>query len=106
MTWSQLFPPIDTGPLPDPILVAFNSGAAALACIIAGAFFLRFWRRTRDSLFLAFAVAFWLLAANSAIPVLLNRSPYQHSEIYLLRLAAFVTIIVAIVSKNLKRGQD
>ncbi|WP_436040821.1 DUF5985 family protein [Rhizobium sp. LjRoot98] len=30
-------------------------------------FFIRFWRRTRDALFAAFAAAFWLLALNQAL---------------------------------------
>jgi hypothetical protein len=101
MNWSQLFPPANTGPLPDPMLVAFADGATALGCVIAGLFFLKFWRRTRDGLFLAFASAFWLLAANAALPVLLNRPAYLHGEVYLLRLAAFLLIILAIAAKNL-----
>ena len=103
MFWSRLFPPLATGPTPAPLMVAFQSGAAFTACLIAVLFFLRFWRRTRDSLFLAFAVAFALLAANAALPVVLHRSTYQHGEIYLLRLAGFLTIILAILGKNLKR---
>lgn len=103
MSWSQLFPPINSGPTPDPVMVAFNSGVAAMACLVAGLFFLRFWRRTRDGLFLAFAAAFWLLAANGALPVLLHRPSYEHGEIYLLRLAGFLAIILAIIGKNLKR---
>jgi hypothetical protein len=103
MTLSQLFPPMLEGPRPDPMMVALADGATALGCLIAGLFFLKFWRRTRDGLFLAFALAFWLLGANAALPVLLNRPAYAHGEIYLLRLAAFLLIIGAIAAKNLKR---
>jgi hypothetical protein len=90
-------------PSPDPVLVAFSSGAAGLECLIAGLFFLRFWRRTGERLFLAFAVAFWLLGANSALPTLLGRPAQAHGEIYLLRLAAFLLIILAILGKNFRR---
>ena len=38
-------------------LVDFLNGALALSYIIAGVFFLRFWRQTRDRLFFAFAIA-------------------------------------------------
>jgi hypothetical protein len=100
MTWSDLFPPPPPMPSPDPVLVAFHSGAAGLECLIAGLFFLRFWRRTGEGLFLAFAFAFWLLGASAAIPVLLGRPAPAHGEVYLLRLAAFVLIILAILSKN------
>ena len=33
-------------------------GAVAMASFVATIFFLRFWRQTRDSLFLLFAIAF------------------------------------------------
>jgi hypothetical protein len=46
------------------VLVSFLSGAVTLGFLVAAAFFLRFWRRTHDRLFLAFAVAFMLLAMN------------------------------------------
>lgn len=101
MTWSDLFPPFDAGPLPDPLLVAFSSGASFFGCLVAGLFFLKFWRRTRDGLFLAFALAFWLLALNAGLPTLLRRPAIMHGEIYLLRLAAFLLIILAIAGKNL-----
>lgn len=100
MTWSNLFPAPPPMPSPDPVLVAFYSGAAGLECLIAGLFFLRFWQRTGEDLFLAFAFAFWLLGANAAIPVLLGRPAAAHGEVFLLRLAAFVLIILAILGKN------
>ncbi|MGH6964886.1 MAG: DUF5985 family protein [Phenylobacterium sp.] len=71
---------------------------------VVGLFFLRFWSRTRDSLFLAFAVAFALLAADQALPVLCGLPRESLQGVYLLRLAAFSLIIVAIVGKNLGRG--
>jgi hypothetical protein len=105
MNWSALFPTVEAGPQPDPMMVAFVGGASALGCLIAGLFFLKFWRRTRDGLFLAFAVAFWLLGANAALPILLNRPAAVHGEVYLLRLAAFLLIILAIASKNVTGGR-
>lgn len=102
MLWAQLFPPPPPMPLPNPLMVAFYSGAAAVECLVAGLFFLKFWRRTRDGLFLAFALAFWLLAANAALPPLLGRPAYAHGEVYLLRLLAFLLIILAVLRKNLK----
>jgi len=102
MTWSELFPLGDSGPMPDPTMVAFYSGATGIECLVAGLFFLRFWRRTGERLFIAFAFAFWLLGANAALPSLLGRPAQMHGEVYLLRLAAFLLIILAIVGKNLK----
>ena len=55
---------------PDGPIVAFLSGAVSLGFLVAALFFLKFWRRTRDGLFLAFSAAFVLLALNQAIPAL------------------------------------
>jgi len=79
----------------------FVGGLIAMGYAVAGMFFLRFWSRTRDGLFGAFAVAFWLMALNQALVVILNIPREEQSWIYLLRLAAFVLIIVAILKKNL-----
>ena len=43
----------------------FLSGAVALGFFVCGLYFLRFWRRTRDQLFLAFALAFVLLGTGA-----------------------------------------
>jgi hypothetical protein len=80
----------------------FVSGAITIGYVIAGLFFLRFWTRTRDGLFGAFACAFWLLALNQALVALAGIPREEHSWIYLLRLAAFTLIIIAIVRKNLR----
>jgi hypothetical protein len=88
---------------PDPVLAAFAGGALALGFLAVGLFFLKFWRRTRDGLFLAFALAFALLAANQAVPVLAGVPNENQGYVYLLRLAAFVLIIAAVLRKNLGR---
>jgi hypothetical protein len=87
-----------------PVTVAFCSGAIAMSFAIAGLFFLRFWRRTGDRLFLAFAGAFWLMMLQG-ITVLDDLGDESRSWTYLLRLAAFTLIIVAIVLKN-RRGPE
>lgn len=88
---------------PDPIMVAFSAGALAAGFLAVALFFLKFWRRTKDGLFLTFALAFVLLAANQALPVLLRIPSEDQSHVYLLRLAAFVLIIAAVLQKNLGR---
>ena len=89
---------------PDPIMAAFTAGALTLGWLAIGVFFLKFWRRTGDGLFLAFAVAFALLATNQAVPVLFGVPSENQGYIYLLRLAAFLLIILAVLRKNLGRG--
>lgn len=80
----------------------FVSGAIAALYAIAGLFFLRFWWRTRDTLFVNFALAFWLLALNQALVSMGGFQREEQTWIYLLRLLAFALIIVAIVRKNLE----
>ena len=55
-----------------PIAIAsFISGAIAMGFAICAVFFLRSWARTRDYLFAAFALAFFLLALNQALVTVL-----------------------------------
>lgn len=81
-------------------LYAFIGGLVTMGFIVAGLFFLRFWHQMRDSLFLAFAVAFWLLGLNQASVSLTHMPVEERSPFYLLRLAAFSLIIIAIWLKN------
>lgn len=78
----------------------FVSGAIAMGFAVCAAFFLRFWGRTKDSLFLVFAIAFLLFALNQALSSLLGLVQEERSWLYLLRLAGFSMLIVAIVWKN------
>ena len=85
--------------------MALISGALACGYFVAGLFFLRFWTRTGERLFLAFAVAFAMMALNQIAPIVLGVARDDQAGLYLLRLAAFVIIILAVVSKNLGPGQ-
>ena len=78
----------------------FLSGAVALGFFVCGLFFLRFWRRTHDQLFLAFALAFALLGTGQSILALANIPTEERGSIYLIRLTAFALILVAIFRKN------
>lgn len=81
-------------------LVPFLSGAVTFGFLISGLFFARFWRRTGDSFFLAFSGAFILLGINQALLVFSGIPVEERSPFYLLRLAAFLLIIAAIIRKN------
>jgi hypothetical protein len=85
-------------------LFDFLSGAITLGFFVAGLFFLRFWRRTHDGLFLAFAVAFVLLGIGQAVQALANIPQEERSYLFLIRLAAFTIIVGAIVRKNRTAG--
>jgi hypothetical protein len=79
---------------------AFLGGLTTMAFVVVGLFFVKFWTQTRDSLFIAFAIAFWLLALSQALVALSVVPREERSWIYLLRVAAFVVIAIAIVKKN------
>lgn len=78
----------------------FLSGAIAMGFVAAGLFFLRFWKRTRDPLFVAFAFACWLLAVSQAVLSFTDIPLEERSPLYLLRLAAFSLILISIWLKN------
>ena len=81
---------------------SFVSGLIAMGFLVAGLMFFKFWRRTRDGLFGAFAGAFVLLAINQALAQMIGLGREETGWVWLLRLAAFVLIIVAIAGKNLR----
>lgn len=85
-----------------PTTYSFVTGALAALYAVAGLFFLRFWRRTRDALFASFALAFALLATNQIVLALGGLEREEQSWVYVLRLLAFLLIIAGIVRKNLE----
>jgi hypothetical protein len=86
-------------------VIVFLSGAIVTAFLACGLFFLKFWWRSRDLLFAAFAAAFWLLALNAALVVLLPEHGEARSLYYLLRIAAFLLIVLAVIGKNTAKDQ-
>ncbi|HVY88858.1 MAG TPA: DUF5985 family protein [Hyphomonadaceae bacterium] len=86
--------------MPHPDFFSGFLGAGFLVCAL---FFLRFWARTRDQLFAAFALAFILLAIQQALTVFLGLPDEDRSWIYVLRLVAFSVLIVAVLAKNMSR---
>jgi membrane-associated PAP2 superfamily phosphatase len=81
-------------------LYDFLSGAVSCGFFVCALFFLRYWRRSRDELFLSFAIAFALLGLGQAILALANIPTEERGSIYLFRLAAFLLILFAIYRKN------
>jgi uncharacterized membrane protein HdeD (DUF308 family) len=82
------------------MLEGFLLGVIVTASLTAGAFFLRFWRQTRDTLFLAFAAAFIIEGLNRISFLFVERPNEGSPAIYLVRLIAFLLILAAIVRKN------
>jgi hypothetical protein len=80
------------------------AGAIAMGYLVAGLFFLKFWRDVRDRIFLLFAVAFGLLAVQRVALALIADTAEAALPLYGLRLLAFLIIIAAIVDKNRSGG--
>ncbi|MDP1913280.1 DUF5985 family protein [Brevundimonas sp.] len=80
------------------------SGAIIMGYAVAALFFLKFWRRTNDTLFLAFAAAFLLMATTPLLTIVMKVPREEQSPFYLLRLLAFLILIVAVVAKSSARS--
>ena len=78
----------------------FLSGAIVMGFAVAGLLFLRYWRRTRESLFLTFAASFFLLAFNYLWLAVTQIPVEERSPLFLVRLLAFGLIIVAVIQAN------
>jgi hypothetical protein len=86
-----------------PAAVLFMSGMLTMGYLVVAAFFLRFWRQTRERLFLSFAIAFVLLAIQRLLLVTEFQLMENRAGAYALRLVAFLVIVHGIVLKNRQR---
>ena len=78
----------------------FLMGGIAIASLVAGLYFFRFWRHTRDAFFIFFALSFWIEGANRVAMAALDLSSEDAPVHYVVRLVAYGLIIAAIVIKN------
>jgi uncharacterized membrane protein HdeD (DUF308 family) len=78
----------------------FLLGVIATSSLTAGVFFLKFWKKTRDSLFLAFGLAFFIEGLNRCAVLFLAKPNEGSPYIYIVRLLAFLLILAAILHKN------
>jgi uncharacterized membrane protein HdeD (DUF308 family) len=82
------------------MIEGFLLGIIATASITAGLFFLKFWRSTRDTFFLAFAASFIVEGLNRSSMLLLDRPSEGNPWIYSIRLLSLLLILAAILKKN------
>ncbi len=82
------------------LLNALLSGAVMMGYLAIGFFFFRFWKKTNDRFFAVFATAFYVLAVGRVILLLTNPDDEMRPYVYLVRLAAYLLIIWAIIDKN------
>lgn len=79
-------------------------GAVSMSSLVAALFFLRFWRRTKDSFFLLFSIAFAIDALTRFILGWANVPDESQPYYYLPRLVMFGLIIVAVIQKNRRKS--
>ena len=78
----------------------FLLGRISMGSAVAALLFLRFWKNSRDRLFLLFALAFGLEAVNRALYAY-NGVRNEDEPLYFgLRLVSYLLILYAILDKN------
>jgi hypothetical protein len=82
------------------MLELFLSGAISMGYLVISLFFVRFWRSSRDRLFLFFSIAFGLLLIERVVRVAFDLESEWIPAVYLFRLLSFGMILYAIIDKN------
>jgi hypothetical protein len=86
-------------------MTTFLLGAMAMGCAVVALFFFRFYRDTRDRLFLYFGLSFLIEAANRTQFALIEAR--EDAPIYYaVRLVAYLLILWAVLEKNLPRRRN
>lgn len=86
-------------------MILFSWGVLSMSAAVAGLFFLKFWKESADRLFVFFALAFWSLSAHWTGLAIVNPELESRHQLYILRLAAFVILIVGILDKNARAAR-
>jgi len=76
------------------------SGAIAALSLVAALFFLRFWRSSRDTFFLWFAISFGIEGLNRMAMAIMRQANEDTPVHYVVRLVSYLLILYAIVEKN------
>lgn len=75
-------------------------GATAFASLMASIYFLKFWRRTSDALFLFFAAAFAIDAVARFLLAVVQVTDSSEPVYFIPRLVTFGLIALSIAGKN------
>ncbi|MTW09926.1 hypothetical protein GM658_04875 [Pseudoduganella eburnea] len=84
---------------------AWLNGAIFMSAMVIALFFVRYWRHSRDTLFIYFAIAFVLEGVHRLLQAWPADDP-DTPQYYLLRLLEYGLILVAIVKKNRGAGKE
>ena len=82
----------------------FLLGFIAACSLVAGLFFLKFWRSTRDPLFLAFLVFFVVQGFTNAVIIGLPHPNEGNLVVFVIRLLSVLVVLAAILAKNIASG--
>lgn len=85
-------------------LALVMAGAILLGYLLIGAFFWRFWVKTRERLFLYFSAAFCLLALERVLILAVGAEISTMPALFVTRLIAFLVLIAGIWEAN--RGKS
>ena len=82
------------------MIQGFLLGVIVTTSLTASLYFLKFWRQTRDPLFLAFSAAFLIEGINRIPRLFIDHSTESSATTYVVRGFAFLLILGAILYKN------
>jgi uncharacterized membrane protein HdeD (DUF308 family) len=82
------------------MIEGFLLGVIVTSSLTAGAFFLKFWKQTRDMLFLGFSAAFLIEGINRLAFLFIDSPNEGDPIIYTVRLFSYLLILAAIINKN------
>ena len=87
-----------------PVIHGFLLGVIATCSLAAAVFFLRYWRDSRDPLFLNFAIAFIIEGLNRTAWLLIAHPNEASPWVFIVRLCAFLIILAGIINKNRRKA--
>lgn len=82
------------------MIEGFLLGVIVTSSLTVGSFFLKFWKQTRDTLFLGFGAAFLIEGVNRLAFLFIEQPNEGNPIIYTVRLFSYLLILAAIVNKN------
>lgn len=82
------------------MIEGFLLGVIVTTSLTASLFFLKFWKQTRDVLFLGFAAAFLIEGINRTLRLFAENPAEASPSIYIVRGLAFLLLLGAIMYKN------
>jgi hypothetical protein len=76
------------------------AGTTCMSYLVICMFFVRFWQKTHDRLFLFFTAAFAVFMTERVVRLLMEAETDWAPYVYMIRLSGFILILLAIADKN------